>query len=304
MLNRMTRQILVTGYSGRLGKLVATHLRDAHALNPRVLVRPARLAGDWQPPSGMDVAGGDYADPESLENALAGIDAVFLVSPVDPAMCTHELALAQVAARMDRPPHIVKISGLGTRLDSFIDSGRWHARIEQGIGKLNLPATFLRPNFFMQNLAFQADSIRLDGILRGAVADARIAMVDARDIAEVAASVLLGGSAIEGKAVSLTSERNYNYEEIADALSQAFNRPVAYLRQTKAEVAAALAKSGQPDWHVNILLAFNEAFIQGWGAEVTQVVAHSLGRPARLLESYLAELAGGARVSGSDPFPS
>jgi uncharacterized protein YbjT (DUF2867 family) len=129
-------------------------------------------------------------------------------------------------------------------------------------------------------------------------------MVDARDIAEVAASVLLGGSAIEGKAVSLTSQRNYNYEEIADELSQAFNRPVAYLRQTKAEVAAALAKSGQPDWHVNILLAFNEAFIQGWGAEVTQVVAHSLGRPARPLESYLAELAGGARVTGSDPFPS
>lgn len=304
MLNRMTRQILVTGYSGRLGNLVATHLRDAHALNPRVLVRPARLAGDWQPPSGMDVAAGDYADPESLENALAGIDAVFLVSPVDPAMCTHELALAQAAARIPQPPHIVKVSGLGTRLDSFIDSGRWHAQIERGIRKLGLPATFLRPNFFMQNLAFQADSIRLDGILRGAVADARIAMVDARDIAEVAATALLGGSTIEGKAVTLTSERNYDYEEIASALGCAFTRPVTYKRQTAAEVATALAKSGQPDWHVKILLAFNEAFIQGWGVEVTQVVGSVLSRPPRTLESYLAELAAGATVSGSDPFPS
>ena len=301
----MARQILVTGYSGRLGSLVATHLRDAHGLRPRVLVRPSRLTdSNWQNPAGMDVLAGDYTDTDSLRDALADVDAVFLVSPVDPAMCTHELALAHAAARIERPPHIVKISGLGTRLDSFIDSGRWHAQIEQEIRKLNLSATFLRPNFFMQNLAFQADSIRRDGILRGAVADARIAMVDARDIAEVAASVLLGGSAIEGQAVSLTSQRNYNYEEIAAALSQAFNRPVAYQRQTKSEVAAALAKSGQPDWHVNILLAFNEAFIQGWGSEATQVVAHVLQHPARLLETYLAELAAGAEVTGSDPFPS
>ena len=62
-----------------------------------------------------------------------------------------------------------------------------------------LTATCLRPLFFMQNLAFQVKGMRRDGVLRGAIEDASIAMVDARDIAAVAAVALLGNTAIEGR---------------------------------------------------------------------------------------------------------
>ncbi|MDH3642346.1 MAG: NmrA family NAD(P)-binding protein [Gammaproteobacteria bacterium] len=299
------RTILVTGATGRLGGLVARNLRNEHQLVPRVLVRPEHLQSpDWRAPANMDVVTGDYDDAHSLQAALAGVEAVFLISPVHPEMRRREMALAEQAARLATPPRIVKISGLGTRPDSLVDSGRWHAEIEGGIRALGLPATFLRPLFFMQNLGFQIDAARSQGVLRGAVADAAIAMVDARDIAEVAATVLLGGSPIEGLDVTLTGARAYTYEEIAGAFSDVLQRVVTYQRQSLDEARAGLLKAGQPGWHIEILLQFNQAFIQGWGAETSDTVQRVLGREPRSLEAYLAELAEGASTPGADPFPS
>jgi len=301
----MRDSILVTGFTGRLGGLVASSLRDRYGIRPRVLVRQAHLESEhWSSPRGMEVVAGDYDAPGSFDAALDGIDALFLVSPVHPQMRARELALAERAARQSPSPHVVKVSGLGTRLDSFIDSGRWHAEIERGIVEVGLSATFLRPLFFMQNLGFQAQSMRDAGVLRGGVEDAAIAMVDARDIAEVAAAVVRGGTAIEGDAVVLTGPRAYTYSEVAAAASEAFGRQVTYARQALDEIRATLMKSGQPDWHIEILLQFNEAFRRGWGDAVSDTVDRVLGRPPRTLEAYLRELAGGGAVAGADPFPS
>lgn len=301
----MRQHILVTGFTGRLGSLVAECLRDKHGVKPKVLVRPDRVnAPGWQPPDGMQVMVGDYDHPESLDAALASAEAVFLVSPVHPRMQERELTLAASAARQEKPPHIVKISGLGTRLDSSVDSGRWHAEIERDILELGLGATFLRPLFFMQNLSFQADSMRDAGVLRGAVAEAAIAMVDARDIAEVAAAVLAGGSPIEGEAVSVTGSESYTYSQVAKLASTAFNRTITYQMQTLDDTRAALEKSGQPQWHVDILMQFNEAFLTGQGSRVEETVNRVLHRAPRSLAAYLGELSGGAQASGSNPFPS
>ena len=156
----------------------------------------------------------------------------------------------------------------------------------------------------MQNLAVQARSMSEQGVLRGGVEDAAIAMVDARDIAEVAAAVLVGGSAIEGQAVTVTGAQSLTYEQVAAAAGRAFGKPIAYQRQSLEQVQQALAQSGQPQWHVDILLQFNQAFIQGWGSQVSDTVSRVLGRAPRALQAYLDELASGAGVVGSDPFPS
>ena len=67
----------------------------------------------------------------------------------------------RAAAEAGRPL-VVKISGLGAALDSFVDSGRWHAETERDIRELDLPFTFLRPYFFMQNLGLHFAGASLD----------------------------------------------------------------------------------------------------------------------------------------------
>jgi len=290
-------RILVTGFTGQLGRLVAVALQDRYGIQPQILVRPHHLSEGWLSLPGMEVRVGDYTDPPSLAKALQGAEAVFLVSPVHPDMRARELALVEQVAAMPEPPHIVKISGLGTGLDSFVNSGRWHAEIEQKIRELSLPATFLRPLFFMQNMGLQVAPALETGILRGAVQDAAIAMVDARDIADVAAAVLVGGSPAEGQAVALTGARALTYQDIADTLSTAFGKPVRFERQSDEEMRTMLSRLGQPEWHIDIVLQYNRAFEQGWASQVSDAVEQTLGREPRTLECYFSELAATAPES-------
>lgn len=281
---------LVTGYTGRLGGMVTAILQTRYGVQPRVLIRPQHLdAPDWQAPSNVEVATGDYEDTTSLETALTNIDTVFLVSPVHPNMRARELALASAAAQQTNPPHIVKISGLGTQIGSFVDSGRWHAEIEQGIHDLGLSLTCLRPLFLMQNLGQQMTLIRKTGVVRSAVGNAAIAMVDARDVAEVAAAAMVNDTAIRGQDVTITGPKAYTYEDVANVCSDVLGRPVAYQRQSKDDVRATLKKLGQPEWHIDILIQFNEAFVRGWASKTSDVVERVLGRPPRSLAAYLVD---------------
>ncbi len=300
----MTRTILVTGATGRLGSLVVDRLLTMEDVRVRVMLRQARMDEGAFAASDVEAVHGDLDQPETLNSALEGVAGIFQVSPVHPDMVQRETNLIAAAAETVPDAKIVKISGLATREDSFVDSGRWHAEIEAGFRAHGLNATCLRPNFFMQNLAFQAGAVRESGEIRSAVADARIAMVDTRDIADVAVSVLMHETPIDGQSVGLTTGRSCDYDELATVFAAAFERSVSYRRQSDDDLRVVLEKGGQPDWHIRIILAFNEAFRRGWGAEVTDHVEAVLGRPARSLESFVAELAAGAKPGGADPFPS
>jgi uncharacterized protein YbjT (DUF2867 family) len=303
----MDGTILVTGYTGRLGSLVARELRDRYQANVRLLVRAAHLEGGWQPPDDMDVVAGDLDDPSSLSAVLRDVEGVFLVSPVDPRMRTREQALARMAAEQPRPPRIVKISGLATRLNSPVDSGRWHAEIEHEIQRLGLRASFLRPLFFMQNLAFQLPACRDQGVLRGGVEDSAIGMVDVRDIAATAAALLANPKSSGPAEATLTGARTYTYTQVAELMSVALGRTVTHQPQQPEQLRRGLLAAGQPDWHVQIIQQFNEAFVRGEGDVVTDTVARVLQRSPRSLEAYLGELAGSASEAsarGTDPFPS
>jgi uncharacterized protein YbjT (DUF2867 family) len=173
------REILVAGATGRIGGIVAREL-TARGLEPRVLVRDLHRARETLPRGVIPIVG-DLDDPDSLGPAVAGVDALLLVSPVNPRQCVLQGNLVRAAANSG-DPLVVKISGLGTRLDSFVDSGRWHAETERDIRDVGLPFTFLRPYFFMQNVGVQLEAARKDGVLRAGVSEARIAMIDARDM--------------------------------------------------------------------------------------------------------------------------
>ncbi len=295
-------EILVTGATGRIGSLVANRLVALHT-TPRVFVRNVEKACSLLAPE-VEIVSGDLADEEAVARSLDGIGRVLLVSPVHPEQRHLQGNLVRAAAAAENPL-IVKISGLGTKLTSTVDSGRWHAETESDIQRLGLPYTFLRPNFFMQNLGFGLEHIRKTGEVRAAVGEARIAMVDVRDIADVCVKLLTGEVDSTGKAYALTGNVAHSYDDVAAILSTLLGRDVAYVRQSLAEARTSLEASGQPDWHVQILLQFNRAFLDGWGSAPNTAVERLLVRPPRTLADYLAEaVCEGNPDSGSNPFPS
>ena len=142
--------ILITGATGRIGGATLKYLsRGGVAL--RALVRsPDKVASVAAP--GVETVTGDLAEPRSLDAALEGVDAALLVSPLDPQQVALQGNFIEAAKRAGRV-HVVKVSGLGTALDSPVRSGRWHAQIEQHLEDSGLPFTHLRPPFFIRGYA-------------------------------------------------------------------------------------------------------------------------------------------------------
>ena len=254
--------ILITGATGRIGKRVVERLVAAD--QPlRVLVRDVEKAKHLLP-AGIEIFAGNLADYGLVQSAVDGTQSVMLLSPVDPRQVELQGNVVNAALATSHP-YIVKISGLGTAHDSYVDCGRWHAETELQIQSSGLRHTFLRPLFFMQNLAFLLDSARSEGVIRAGVGDSNIAMVDANDIAEVTAKLLMDKNILINQGVTLTTAKSVTYHQVAGIFAQVLAREVHYEQQSLEEVRQALLTSNQPEWHINILLQFNRAFLEGKG---------------------------------------
>jgi uncharacterized protein YbjT (DUF2867 family) len=183
---------------------------------------------------------------------------------------------------------VVKVSGLGTALDSSVRSGRWHAQTEKYLEDSGLPFTHLRPPFFMQNLLRFAPTIRASGAFVGSLNQGKVAMIDVEDIAAVAAMALTT-SAHVGKAYVLTGPEALSYPDVADRLSRSLGRTVTYKDVPLAVMRERLLASGMPEWHVNVQVDFSAALSAGQASTVTDVVEAVTANPPRTFDQFIRE---------------
>ena len=148
--------ILIVGATGLVGSATLRQL-TARGVPVRTLIRNAEKAAILAGP-GVETVVGDLEQPASLDAALDGVTRALLISPLHPRQVEWQGNFVE-AARRAGAVHIVKLSGLGTSLDSPLRSGRWHAQTEQHIAAADLPFTYLHPPFFMQNLLRSAAAI-------------------------------------------------------------------------------------------------------------------------------------------------
>ena len=125
------------------------------------------------------------------------------------------------------------------------------------------------------------------------IGDARVSAVDVRDIGEVAAAALTEDGH-EGRTCTLTGPAALTHEEMADALSTAVGRPVAFVDTPPETFAAALA-GVLPPWQVDGLLEDYAHYRRGEAADVTDVVPRVTGHPARSFADFAVDHAGSFR---------
>jgi uncharacterized protein YbjT (DUF2867 family) len=277
--------ILITGATGRVGGATLKQL-STRGMPVRALVRNAEKAALVAGPLVEPVIG-NLAQPRSLESALDGITAALLVSPLNPHQVELQGNFIDAAKRAGRA-HVVKISGLGTALDSSVRSGRWHAQTEKHVEDSGLPFTHLRPLFFMQNILRFAPAIRSSGGFEGSLGLSKVAMIDVDDIAAVAATALTT-DAHAGKAYVLTGPEAHSYSDVAERLSRILGKTVTYKDVPLAVMQERLLASGMPEWHVDVQVDFSTALSAGHASAVTNTVEAVTGRPARTLEQFIQE---------------
>jgi len=290
--------VLVIGARSKIGSALLGEL-IARGDKVRALTR----AGEPYLPDGVEQVRGDLADPASLQAAMSGVDAVFLLStPAADDVTWHRNAID--AARRMGIGRLVRSSLLGADARSDCTFRRHHGEADAYLAGSGVAYTILRPNYYMQNVPDNiVASIQPDGGFRGSAGDARLSMVDTRDVAAAAARVLTE-DAHPGKVYPLVGPQALSHRDVADALTVRFGWPVRYVEVPLEATAATMAGFGLDPWLVNAVVElyadYQRSGPDGYATERSDDLATLLGRAPRTLDELLVE----RFPAGSVPHPS
>ncbi|MEV0174755.1 NAD(P)H-binding protein [Streptomyces sp. NPDC050803] len=273
--------ILLTGATGTVGRLVAGRLRGTVPL--RLMTRRPERISDPE----VEVVAADFEDPASLRHALAGVRAALLVT-ANPLTHAHDENFL-AAARAAEVAHVVKLSALAVTDPGATDLiTAWQRGNEQLLEASGLSGTLLRPRAFMTNTLGWARSVREEGVVRGSGGTAVNATVDPRDIAEVAARVLLDPDAHAGRAYALTGPEAVSAVRQTEILGELLQRPLAFEELTEAEALRRL-RDRYPGPIAEALAESAARARAGAKAQVDPTVAELLGRPAGSYRAWASD---------------
>jgi len=274
--------ILVTGSTGTIGSELVK-LLSARGIKFRAFVRNSKKAAAMNIRN-MEIFEGDLDDTKALDKAMKGVTRVFLLSSADPRQVELQCNVVKAAAKAG-VSLIVKQSAFGSSVNSPVALARWHWQTEDDIRNSGVPYTFLRPMMFMQTLLMFTHDIVADGVLRVPMKDAKVALIDARDIALCAAEILTG-KGHEGKIYELTGPKGIGFDEIAKTLSGVVGRHVSYQNITLDEAKRKMTLDGLPEWLSSDLGKLWEIFSSGRAAKATTDVADITGETPRSFDTF------------------
>ena len=275
---------LVIGATGTVGAEVVSQL-VAQGARPRAFVRDitaARRRLGEQP----ELVVGDLDRPETIEAALDGADRVFLVTTQSSRQPEWEDSVIEVATGAG-VAHLVKLSVFRADEDSPLQVARQHRRSELALERSTLAWTILRPVFFMENLRAM---VRDDALFTAAV-DGRVAMIDSRDIAAVAAAALTSAGH-EGNTYTLTGPEALSFDDVARRLSEHVGRRIRHVRVAGGDVRNGLLARGVAPWFADDMAKLHGMLADGYEDVVTEDVHTVTGKPARSFTQFMRDGAG------------
>jgi len=219
--------ILVIGATGRVGRHVVQQLVKRGA-DVRVLSRDPAKA---EFPAGVEVVKGDLLDIERLRTAFSGVSTLFLLNAVTGDEFTRALITLNIA-RESGVDRLVYLSVI--HADRFVNVPHFAVKsgAERMIEQMGLGATILRPSYFIDNELMIKDVILNHGVYPMPIGNKGVAMVDTRDIAEVAAIELIRRERAPGKlpieTINLVGPDTLTGSDVAKIWSDILKRPVAY----------------------------------------------------------------------------
>jgi len=283
--------ILVTGATGAIGRQVVQQLVQRGA-SVRALVRdPARA--DFAP--GVEIVQGDLLDPDTLRGAFAGVSAFFLLNAVTPDEFTQALIALNVA-RQEGVERVVYLSVIHS--DRFVNVPHFAGKfgVERMIEQMGFSATILRPAYFMNNELTIKDAVQAYGVYPMPIGAKGLAMVDPRDIGEIAAISLLHRAhatrPMPLERINLVGPDTLTGEAAAAVWSDVLGRQIAYGGDDTAGFEQNL-RNFMPGWMAYDMRLMAERFISDGMVPESDDVARltaMLGRPLRTYRDYVAAI--------------
>jgi uncharacterized protein YbjT (DUF2867 family) len=258
----------IAGITGNIGGIVARNLLAA-GQSVRAVMRDARKAEAWSQ-RGCEVAIADIGDVAALSAAFGEAEGVFILIPpnFDPLPGFSEAkaiaATLKSALQQASPRKVVYLSTIGAQAEQTNLLSQ-HTIIEQALRDLDMPITFLRPAWFIENSSWDAAPARESGVIPGFLQplDKPVPMVATEDIGQVAAE-LLQNSWKGHRVVELEGPRRVTPNEIATTFADLLGRPVR-MEAVPRETWEPLFRSQgmkNPTPRIQMLDGFNEGWIE------------------------------------------
>lgn len=276
--------VLVTGATGTVGSAVVERLL-AHG---QEVIAGVRGPGDERIPGAAEQRAFSFdAGARELDEVFEGVDRLFLMRP--PAIANvRETLFPVIDAALRRGIHQIAFLSLqGVQ----VNRNTPHHAVEAYLRETRSPYTFLRPNFFMQNLSTTyAGPIRRDAEIFVPAGRSRTAFIDARDVGSVAAATLSQPGHV-GKAYTLSGERSLTYRQVAAVMTDVLERPIRYARPGEEAYLSRLVAEGAPRDYVDVQRMIHRVVRMNVSALPNRSVRRLTGRPATALEQFVADYA-------------
>ena len=262
----MNSNILIIGGTGKTGRRVVEQLKRV-GIEPRIGSRSASPSFDWD-------------DKDTWVNALNGIEKMYVTYYPD-------LAVPGAKEAIESLTYLAKELGV-KKMVLLSGKGETEAEAcEKIIMDSGMDYTIVRASWFNQNWS---ESFFLEPILSGEVAlpmsDVLVPFVDADDIAEVVARVLLDAS-FNGEIIEVTGPELITFKTIVEIISKESNRPLNFHEITLEQYVEGMKQMQIPDdvvWLMEYL--FTHVLTNPNNQVVVNDIERVLGRKAKPFLTY------------------
>jgi uncharacterized protein YbjT (DUF2867 family) len=270
---------LVMGITGKVGGATAKHLL-AHGKDVRALIRNREKAANWAN-LGVELADGDWNDSATIEQALKGVDGVFVMLPAvwapSPDYKEAKRGIANYVEALTKaaPPRVVALSSMGANRTSGFGMITALSLLEQGFRDRISPIAFVRAGGFFENFLYGLQ-VAQSGTLPVYYnpTNRKSTMVATNDIGAEVATLLTGPAWSGQRVIELGSM--VSADKVAEQLGEVLNLDVKAFALPRAGWAEAFEQFGIPKGRTGPAEQMFEAVNAGWmnlGVEGTEHVA-------------------------------
>lgn len=268
--------VLVVGASGTVGSELVKQLK-AKGYQTRSTTSKSSV--------GSESVHVNLKTGEGIKQAFEGVDRAFFLSP--PPFADQYAILSPLIQEAKRRglKKVVLMTAMGANSNEASPFRRAEVELE----KSGLDYNIIRPNWFFQNFAtFWVQGINEAGKILLPAGKAKVSFIDARDIAAVAAKLIVSDE-LNGEALDLTGPEAIDHAQVAQAIAKAADRPVTYEEINPEDFKRGLMGAGTPEDYANLLVTIMGYLREGYAAPVTSNVERVTGIKARGLNDYVKD---------------
>ncbi|KRO00124.1 SDR family oxidoreductase [Companilactobacillus kimchiensis] len=227
----------------------------------------------------------DFLDSTTFEASFKNISKVFFVRPPQLANPKEDMLPFLKFAKQQMIQQVVFISLMGVDKNPMTP----HHKIEQMIQELDLPYTFIRPSFFMQNLTTtHLEDIKNNHDLFIPAGNSRTSFIDTRDIGEIAGIALLDSHYI-GQKLNITGPAALSYNEIAQIMTKILGTTITYSKPSLWKFRKVMLQRGLKKDFVNVMVMLYLITQLGNAKKVTTIASKVLNRPPRTIQNFIQD---------------